>query len=137
MPAISAISIWDALATPVLHTFSPLSITGNYAIYEDRSSGISVGFPRIHVWVSPPSKTSRLHKVRVKIVRPTLETISNSTYSGITPAPTKAYDTTVDMTFFLPERSIIQDRKDILAYAIGFLNDSVGAALVRDQETVY
>jgi len=137
MPAIATLYVNDGQATPVSHSFEPLSLTGNLAVYEDRSGGISVGFPRIFLWVSPPSKTSRLHKVRIKIVRPSLETISNSTMSGILPAPTKAYDTTFDCTFFLPERSTLADRKDIIAFARNILLNAVSASLVEAQSAIY
>lgn len=137
MGAIANIVINDGQAAPVAHTFAPLSIVGNLATYEDRSGGISVGYPRILIWVNPPSKTSRLQKVRIKIMRPSLESVTNSTYSGITPAPTKAYDTSFDCTFFLPERGTLADRKDILAYAKNLLGHAVGTAIVETQEAIY
>jgi len=137
MPAIGNIVINDGAATPVAHTFAPVTITGPIASFADRSGGISVGYPVISASLTAPSKTSRLYKARLKLVLPVLETISNSTMSGIAPAPTKAYDLTADMTFLMPERSTLQNRKDILALAKNLLADAVVTALVQNNETIY
>lgn len=137
MPAIGNIVINDGASTPVAHTFAPVTILGTMASYADRSSGISVGYPTITASLTAPSKTSRLYKARLKVVFPVLETISNSTMSGIAPAPTKAYDLTADMTFLMPERSTLQDRKDILALAKNLLANAVTTALVENNETIY
>jgi len=137
MPAIGNIVINDGAATPVAHTFAPVAVNGDLASYADRSGGISVGYPTITASLAAPSKTSRLYKARIKVVMPVLETISNSTMSGIAPAPTKAYDITADMTFLMPERSTLQDRKNILAFAKNLLANAVVTALVENNETVY
>lgn len=137
MPAIGNVVINDGQATPVAHTFSPVTISGPVASYADRSGGIAVGFPTITASLVAPSKTSRLYKARIKVVMPVLETISNSTMSGILPAPTKAYDLTADMTFFMPERSTLADRKNIFAYAKNLLANALCTALVETNETIY
>lgn len=137
MPAFAAITINDGQATPVAHTFSPLTLIGSEASFVDRSGGITVGFPKVTVNSLPPSKTSRLTKVRVKVVMPVMEVVNSSTYNGITPAPTKAYDMTFDGMFFLPERSTLADRKNINAYAKNLLANALLTALVETQETVY
>lgn len=137
MTAFAAVTINDGAATPVAHTFSPVNIVADVAKFADRSGGISVGYPTLTVSLTAPSKTSRLYKARCKVVMPVLETISNSTMSGIAPAPTKAYDLTADMTFFMPERSTLQNRKDILAYAKNLLAHAMVTALVQDNENIY
>lgn len=137
MPAFSSLTINDGQATPVAHVFSPATLVGTEAKYMDRSSGITVGFPVITTNVSLPSKNSKLTKVRLKVVSPVLEVVNSSTYSGITPAPTRAYDMTFDCTFFLPERSSLAQRKDILAYARNLLASIYTASLIETQETVY
>jgi hypothetical protein len=137
MPAFANIVLNDGAGTPVAHTFAPNTLVGTLSTFADRSGGIAVGYPVISISSVSPSKTSRLYKVRAKIVMPVLEVVNSSTYSGITPAPTKAYDMTADMTFFIPERSTLQQRKDILAFAKNFLSNAVATALVETQETVY
>jgi hypothetical protein len=137
MPAIANIVINDGQGTPVAHTFAPVTIKAEVASYADRVGGISVGYPTITASLSQPTKTSRLYKARLKVVMPVLETVSNSTMSGILPAPTKAYDVTADMTFFMPERSTLSDRKNILAYAKNLLANAVSTALIETNETIY
>lgn len=137
MPAFTALTINDGLATPVAHTFAQKTLIGTEATYVDRSSGITVGYPTVVVNSMPPTKTSRLSKVRIKVVLPVLEVVNASTYNGITPAPTKAYDLTFDAMFFLPERCTLAQRKDILAYAKNLLANALTTSLVETQETIY
>lgn len=137
MPIFTALTINDGQATPVAHTFSPKTLIGTEAAYVDRVGGITVGFPSVTVNSTPPTKTSRLNKVRLKVVMPVLEVVNAATYNGITPAPTKAYDMTFDCMFFLPERSSLAQRKDILAYAKNLLANALTTALVETQETIY
>lgn len=137
MPAIGTITINDGATTPVAHNFTPSGITGDVAKYDDRVGGISVGFPRITISSVAPSKTSRLYKVRAKVVLPVLENVAGTASNGFTPAPVKAYDLMADMTFILPERSVTQNRKDLLAFAKNLLSHAVMTAVIQDNEVVY
>jgi len=137
MPVFGNIVLNDAAATPVAHTFAPGSLNGPLATYADRVSGISVGFPIVTSSLIIPNKASKAYKARFKIVWPILETISNSTFSGIAPAPTKAYDLTFDGTFLLPERSTLQNRKDIRKLAKELLDHATVIAMVEGLESVY
>lgn len=137
MPVFAALILNDGQATPVAHTFAQKTLIGTEATYVDRVSGITVGYPTLTVNSMPPTKTSRLAKVRVKMVLPVLEVVNASTYNGITPAPTKAYDLTFDGMFFLPERCTLAQRKDILAYAKNILSNALLTTLVETQETIY
>lgn len=84
------------------------------ARWVDRSGGIAIGYPAITLSVRAPTKASRVYKVTVKAVLPTLEQTSASTATGIQPAPTKAYDCTGIMEFLLPERSALWERQALL-----------------------
>jgi len=137
MPAIAAFDADDAASTPVSHTYDPVGIMNGVATYENRAGGISVGFEKATLTHSLPSKTSRLHKVRFKLVLPVLETTSNSTYSGIAPAPTKAYDLTADVTFFMPERATLQQRKDLWKLFHECLDANQVRSCIEDLESVY
>lgn len=137
MPQIGNVVINDGAGTPVAHTFAPVTINGPLASYADRSGGIAVGFPTITASLTSPTKTSRLYKARLRVVVPVLETLSNSTVSGILPAPTKGYDMTADMTFLMPERSTLQNRKDLLAFAKNLLANALVTAVIENNETIY
>ena len=119
MTAFAALTaINDGQATPVAHTFSPVSIdAAGIAKWVDRVGGISIGFPTVTLSVREPSKSSRAYKVTRKIVLPVLEVTSASTATGIQPAPTKAYELINTSEWVLPERSSLADRANLLAYA--------------------
>lgn len=137
MPAFANIVINDGAGTPVAHTFGPAALEGLKSSFADRAGGITVGFPTIEITSWLPGKGSHLHKVRAKVVLPVLEVSSSDTYAGIAPAPTKAYDMTAVLEFYLPERSTLQNRKDIRAFASNLCANAIITSLVETQETVY
>jgi len=137
MPAFSTITLNDGQATPVAHSFSPNVLNGELATYQDRVGGIALGYPVVSLTSTEPNKNSRVAKVRAKLVVPVLETVTGSSTGGFAPAPTRAYDLTADMTFFLPERSTLAQRKDILAYAKNLLSNAIMTNLVETQDKVY
>jgi len=120
MGAIASIKTSSILGTTELSNSATIGVDKTFdpdgfllpdvARWVDRSGGISIGFPQLTLGVRRPTKTSRMYKVTVKLVLPTLEQTSASTATGIQPAPTKAYDCTVVMEFMLPERSTAAER---------------------------
>lgn len=138
MAAIAALTLADGQASPANHTFSPVKIdTTGIAKWQDRADGIAVGFPTVTVSVRDPNKGSKAYKVQAKVVLPVLEVTSPSTSSGIQPAPTKAYDLLANVEIVLPERSSIDERKDLLAYVKNLLANAVLTSAVHDLEGVY
>lgn len=140
MAARANIVINDGLTTPVAHTFNPNSGDGNVPnvsiiSYEDRIAGIQVGFPTLSIATRKPTKTNRNYKVSVKFTVPVLETVSNSTVSGIAPAPTVAYTALCVCEFIAPERSSLPVRKDLLAYVRNGLANATITAAVQDLES--
>lgn len=140
MTAFTSITLSDGQATPVAHTFTARRIdpTG-VAKWQDISSGIAVGFPTVTASLREPIRGSKLpsYKATLKITVPVLETVSNSTYSGITPAPTKAYDCVANVELILPERSVLQDRKNLRAYLANALAQADLKSLIEDLNMVY
>lgn len=142
MAARANVVINDGQATPVAHTFNPNAGDGNVPgvsviSYEDRSGGIQVGFPVITISTRRPTKQLKNHKVTFTVKSPTLEVVSNSTVSGITPAPTVAYDVLFKGEFVLPERSTLAARKDLLAYARNLFANAVVTSAVHDLEAAW
>jgi len=139
MSAIGNITINDGAATPVAHTFAPAGITGLVASYADRSGGIPVGFNTLDVSLRPPSSQSRekMYLATVRIKTPILDVTSPSTASGIQPAPSVGYTPIAELKFWLPERSTLQNRKDLRAFVKNFMADAVVTALVETLEAVY
>jgi len=140
MAARGPIVINDGQATPVAHTFSPNSGDGNVPgvsviEYEDRSGGISVGFPVVTVSTRKANKQNKNHKLVITTKVPVLETLSGSTLAGIVASPTKAFDLIHREEFIIPERATLANRKDLLAYAKNLLANAVVTSAVHDLES--
>lgn len=138
MPNVATITIDDGKDTPVSHNFKPhgLSNDGVYH-YADISSGIAAGFPRLSIsHRAPTGSNSRVYRVKLKLTAPVLETVGTND-AGLTPPPTKAYESLCNIEFVLPERSDPANRKDILAFVQNLLNDATVTAMVEDLESVW
>lgn len=70
-------------------------------------------------------------RVSGKLVLPTLETVAGDDSSGFTPRPTKAFDCIGTFELVLPNRSSLQNRKDLNAMLKDFLNDAVVTSAVE------
>lgn len=110
----------DAQATPVNHTFVPVGRIGDLFWFEDQSQANAIGFWKISIQSTRPpgavtgsSSKDRTFRVKLGLHEPVLETLSNSTISGILPAPTVSYIPRGFVEFVLPERASLQNRKDI------------------------
>lgn len=110
-------------------TFSPEGKNAQgLTSWVDRSGGIAQGYPRFTLMVRQPLKGSRITKVTAKLVRPTMETVTASTSTGIAPAPTKAYDCMSIIEFFLPERSSFAEREALYSQTVSALTELITAS---------
>jgi len=122
MAAFASMVIADALGTPVNHTFIPAQNAQGLFLWQDQSAasnplGVPVGFNTITAQ-GAMSKDVNAGKGKFaldfRFIMPTLETVSNSTQSGILPAATWAYDSAMFVKFVFSARSTLQNRKDVL-----------------------
>lgn len=140
MPVASNIVLNDALATPVSHTFVPLGRDANGVFwFEDQSQASPVGYWKIAMDFKRPvganpgqSSAGRVFKVNITLYEPILENVTNSTISGIEPAPTIAYVNRVNMNFFMPERATLQNRKNLRKMAANLLATTEVIALTEN-----
>lgn len=141
MAAAANLTINDGLATPVAHTFEVARLMPEEALFEDRASGIYIGYNKLVLSVQrpkgPAAQATRNIKAVVRVETPKMETLSNNTVSGISPAPTVSYRPVAELTFTFPERCSLQDRKDILAYVKNVLSNAVTDNLVQKFELPY
>jgi len=138
MPAIADIKLSSILSTTHLttsatvgvdKTLSPEGFTlPGVAKWVDRSGGIAIGYPALTLSVRAPNKASRITRVQAKLVVPTLEQTSASTSTGIQPAPTKAYDCTMNLEFMLPERSTLAERTALFNLACSLFASTITAS---------
>lgn len=146
MPAVAAIVLADAQTSPVNHTFAPLGPdTNGVWWFEDPTVANAIGNQRLSVQLTRPgapqageNSSSRICRVKIGIHTPILETLSNSTVTGIEPAPTVAYVCRCNMEFILPERSVKAfDRQTIRKYAANLLTNSNIVTIVEDLQNFY
>lgn len=145
MPAVAAISLADALATPVSHTFVPLGPDSNGVHwFEDQSQASAIGYWKISVELKRPAQpkpgensSNRMIRVRLAMHEPILEVVSNSTITGIEPAPTVAYTSRSIVEFVFPERATLQNRKDLRKMMGNLLLNSDILKVVEDLQGYY
>jgi len=145
MSAVANIVLADAQATPVNHTFIPLGPdTNGVWWFEDQSATSPIGYNRISMQLTRPGNpaagddsSKRVLRVKIGVHTPTLEVVSNSTVSGIIPAPTVSYITRLTCEYILPERSTVQNRKDIRKYTQFLMADPQVVAMVEQLQAVY
>lgn len=139
MAAIANIVINDGKATPVAHTFAPVTShdMNGVAYWTDRSSGVAVGFPELSFKLQTPTKGSRNYKLTGKVSFPVLNVTSPSTGTGIQPLPSVAYAMIADVKLTIPEASLLADRKDFFAFVKNYLANAVWTVAVENYEEVY
>lgn len=121
MPNLANIVLADALGTPVNHTFAPAGADSKGVQWlVDYSQTNAIGYWKISIEVTQPvspkagdSSQDRVYRVRVGLHEPILETAGDSSASGILPAPTIAYIPRSFVEYVIPERTNLQNRKDL------------------------
>lgn len=139
MSAIVNIVVNDGLATPVAHTFAPAKTEADFALLEDRAGGFYVGYNKLTYRLTRPVgnvSSSRNLKLSIKIETPKLETLGTN-QAGLTPPPTVAYRPVAELMVTLPERSSLQDRKDLLAFVKNVLANGATTLAFEQYELPY
>jgi len=144
MSAVTSIVLNDAQATPVAHTFVPIGpdAQGTWW-FEDQSASESISFNRISLSLKRASNPSagsnagqRMNRVTVGLHTPKLETTSTND-AGLTPPPTVAYILRCNVEFILPDRSNLQDRKDLRKFVDFLMAETQLTSMVENYQNVY
>lgn len=145
MALAANIVLMDAQATPVSHTFIPIGKDQNGVYwFEDQSQANAIGFWKISIEVKKPlpgapgakSGTDRVIRVKLGIHEPSMETLGTSD-SGLPPPPTISYISRSSSEFILPERSSLQNRKDLRKMTGNLISDAQVVAAVENLIPVY
>lgn len=137
---MSAINIVlaDAQGTPVNHTFVPIGFVGDTYWWEDQSAASSIGNWKISLKIQRPtaaqagqSSANRVNRVTIGLHEPILETLGTSTISGIPAAPTVSYVPRITSEYILPERTTLQNRKDLRKMSANLQNEAQMLAAVE------
>lgn len=139
MPQIANIIINDGQATPVARTFAVQRAQvgdDSPAEFYEKTAGSINGYLRLSV-LTRRAKVGNSFKTQIKIALPVLETVSGTSPTGYAPAPSLAYTSLATVEFTHPERSTLQNRKDLLAFVANVLDESSMVSLVTNAETFY
>lgn len=137
MPA-SNIVIADASGTPVNHTFVPMGFdpSGVYW-WVDQSQDNPLGYWKISAAVSKPppgspgtSSDGRNFRVKVALHEPVLANITNSTVTGVMPAPTLSHVVRSYHEYVLAERATQLERQHIRKMSPLLLQNAQIVALI-------
>jgi hypothetical protein len=141
LASIANISLNDAQATPVAHVFAPAKTNSDYALLEDRSAGLYIGFNKLVFSLTRPkgasNQSNRNLTLDIRVETPKLEVTSNNTVSGIAPAPTVSYRPVATLSMVFPDRCSLQDRKDLQKYVLQLLSNSFVTDAVEKYELPY
>lgn len=140
MPAFAALTVNDGQATPVAHTFSPARIDEKgVASFFDRSGGVAIGFSRLTVRITEPVQPikagvssdalKRNYRCTITVDVPKLE--------SATTVPTVAYIHSSRMSLDLPERGVLADRNDLVAYSANALTNVTVKSVIQNLEAFY
>ncbi len=129
MPALASLVINDGAATPVAHTFAPVTTDGSLAKWADRSPSIASGFRTLSQEVLAPSGNRTAWKVSFGFYFPTVATV-NSVDQVV------RFQSGSLVLNFSPD-STVQERDDSLSYVINMLSHANVRASVENLEPHY
>lgn len=134
----STIVLTDAASTPVARSYYVLPPQKNGILaWIDRTQAVLKGANRLTLEQRESSRATNARKVHWKLETPVLEQTSASTSTGIQPAPTLAYTLLATIEFVLPDRSSLQERKDLLAQVRDLIDEAIVTAQVQDGDLIY
>jgi hypothetical protein len=145
MPQAANIVLADAQATPVNHTFIPIGYDQKGLFwFEDQSQSNPSGFWRVSVEVKRPAEATpgkstdgRTYRTKIALHEPVMANVTNSTVSGVQPAPQVAYVMRSFTEFVVPERGTLQERKDISKMTPLLLQNALVRNVVEDLQLLY
>lgn len=129
MPAIAALVINDGAATPVAHTFNPVTTDGALAKWADRSPSIPAGFRVLSIEVAEPAGNRTVHKVTIGLYNPTVATVNS--------VDTVVRFSSAQLVMNFPPDSTVQERDDTLTYYANLLANATVKSAVENLEPFY
>lgn len=115
------------------HTYSPAGHKSGIAVYENRKSGIPVGYGRLSV-----RKTSNANVRRDRFVLelPKLQTSTTAASDGFVPQPRVQHTDRVTVEFVSSNLSAEADRQAVLSDLVAILQNAMVTDVVVKQEEV-
>lgn len=129
MPAIAALSINDGQASPVAHSFAPVTTDGSTAKWADRSPTIPAGFRTISYEVVGPAGNRTTNKLQMGLYNPTVATVNS--------VDQVVRYSSAQVTLSIHPDATLQERKDLLAYMANFFANTSVKTSVENIEPFY
>lgn len=129
MPAIATLAINDGQAAPVSHNFDPVTTDGSLAKWADRSPTIPAGFRTISHEVLGPQNGRTVHKITCGYYVPVVATVAG--------VDTVVRYSSAQVILNIAPDSLIQERKDLLAYVANFLANATVKTSIQNLEPFY
>lgn len=129
MTAIASVALFDALATPVSHTFGVVKTDGSLAEWADRSPSIASGFKKLTMEVLPPSGNRTTHKTVIGFYDPKVINVSG--------VDTVVRYSSFQLVFNIHPDSTLQERQDLRKFAAEALANAIIKAGVEVPEPAY
>lgn len=138
MAQIAPIVLADGQTTPVNKTFDVFTAQSGDkpAVWYEKSAGSFAGYKRVSMLVGR-SASNKTTKVTIMIHLPTLAVTAPSTGTGIQPSPTVAYSLLSKQEFYLHDDCVLQERKDMRAFAKNLLNNSIVIEAIEQLSPAY
>lgn len=135
MPANAAIAVLDGAATPVSHTFSPTKIDAlGVASFQERVSGVPIGYPTITWSTRAPTKNSATYKVTGKLTLPKVIVTTDQSGKSVSSVD---YTNLVTIDLVLSSRSTKQERTDARVMMSNLLKVTAIVPTVDDLESFW
>lgn len=129
MPAIGNIVINDGKATPVAHTFAPVTTDGSAAQLANRAASIPRGFEKLNVEVRKPQSTTGSYRVQMDMEFPVVATVDGVEQVVRT---SKA-----SLVLNISQDSSTAERKDIRVLIANALQNTLVAQAIENLEPLY
>lgn len=143
MAAAANIVINDGATTPVAHTFSPIGKDDKGVVWFEQTipaplnpmGAKRIGYKQTRV-MDPKGQLTGISRVTATLALPSLEVLGNAA-SGLTPPATLAYVEKVRCEFDLPERGLMQERKDTRVLFSNLLQNAQMVSAIDSLQTIY
>jgi hypothetical protein len=132
------ITLTDAATTPVNHVYKPVGSAGpDILAWQDRTQSVLLGQNRLTVYQRPADRKSQATKVTWKLETPILAQASGGTSSGYIAEPKVSHTLIAKGEFVLPAKSVLQERKDLLAQVRDLLGETIVTNQVHDVDLIF
>lgn len=129
MPAIGNIVINDAAATPLAHTFAPVTTDGAIAKLANRTASTPKGFENLSVEMRAPQGSSTAYRLLIGFNDPVEATVDG--------AQVVVRNNSADIRVNFSPDSTLQERKDTLKLMANLLGHATISLVVENLEPIY